>query len=303
MSRRASALVGSAALLVALALAIAATRASEALADGDGYGLAPSAAGGGALPAGERPAGLRDVGFDQRLDEQVPLDLALRDESGAEVHLGDFFHGKPVVLSLAYFDCPMLCGVVLNGLAGALRTLSFDAGKEFEVLTVSFDPRDTPAKAREKKQGYIERYHRPGAAEGWHFLTGDQAAIDRLTRAVGFRYAYDPEHAQFAHAAGVVVLSPAGRIARYLYGVEFSPRDLRLALIEAAAGRIGSPVDQILLFCFHYDPVTGRYGRAALDAVRVGGAATVVALAGLIGTLLWRETRRPRGTQPGARSA
>ncbi|HYC22388.1 MAG TPA: SCO family protein [Candidatus Bathyarchaeia archaeon] len=292
MSRRAFVLVGSA----ALALAVVATRASDALADGAGYGLAPSTAAGGALPAGERPAALRDVGFDQRLDEQVPLDLALRDESGAEVHLGDFFHGKPVVLSLAYFDCPMLCGVVLNGLAGALRTLSFDAGKEFEVLTVSFDPRDTPATAAGKKAAYLERYHRPGASAGGHFLTADPPAIDRLTKAAGFRYVWDARTNQFAHPTGVIVVTPDGRLARYLFGIDYGPRDLRLALVEASAGRVGTAADALLLYCYHYDPMTGRYGLLVMRTLRIAAVGTVVSLAAFIVLLIRLDRRRTFGT-------
>jgi protein SCO1/2 len=260
--------------------------------------------GGATIPAGQRPEALRDVGFDQRIGEQIPLDLHFRDESGQDRRLGEFFGKRPVVLSLAYFDCPMLCSVVLDGLASSLRTLSFDAGKEFEVLTVSFDPHDTPERAREKRATHLARYHRPSAADGWHFLTGDPSAIDALTRAVGFRYVWDATHQQFAHAAGVVVVTPEGTIARYLYGIEFSARDLRLALIEAAQSRIGSPIDQVLLFCFHYDPVTGRYGRAALDAVRFGGVVTLLAIGGFVATMLWRDRHRERTSgNGGARAA
>ena len=236
-----------------------------------------------------RPSILTDVGIDQRLNAHVPLDLVFRDETGQPVPLGTYFGQRPVILSLAYYECPMLCTLVLNGLASALKVLPFDAGNQFEVVTVSFNPNDTAALAAAKKQTYMKEYGRPAAAAGWHFLTGDAAAIEQLTRAVGFRYAYDSEHKQFAHAAGIMVLTPQGAIARYFYGVEFSPRDLRLGLVEAADGKIGSPVDQLLLFCFHYDPATGKYGAIAIDAVRLGGIATVLALVSFIIVMLRRD--------------
>jgi len=241
--------------------------------------LAVSAAAGADDP---RPKALRDVGFDQRLGEALPLAAAFRDESGRAVRLGDYFGRKPVVLSLAYYGCPMLCTLSLNGLASALKTLSFDAGREFEVVTVSFEPRETPDQAASAKKTYLERYGRPGAAEGWHFLTGDAAAIEAVTRAVGFRYAWDDETRQYAHPTGIVVATAEGRIARYLYGVEYAPKDLRLAVVEASAGRVGSPVDQLLLYCYQYDPVRGRYGAAILRTVRLLGILTVVSLVSFI---------------------
>lgn len=237
----------------------------------------------------ERPPLLREIGFDQHLGEAVPLDLPFRDESGGQVQLGDFFGKKPVVLSLNYYACPMLCTVTLNGLASALDVLSMSAGNEFEVVTVSFDPSETPRLAAAKKKAYLERYKRPGAAEGWHFLTGDAAPIAALTKAVGFRYAWDADTKQFAHPAGVLVLTPEGRIARYLYGIEYAPRDLRLAVVEASSGRIGNPVDQIILACYQYDPTTGKYGAAIMRMVRVAGVLTVVGLVGFIGLMLRRE--------------
>jgi protein SCO1/2 len=244
------------------------------------------------LPASAPPAALRDVGIDQRLDEPVPLDLTFRDETGQPVTLGSLFRGKPVILSLVYYRCPMLCTLVLNGLLRAMRALPFDAGKEFDVITVSFDPEDTSAVAEQKKATYVAQYRRPSAAAGWHFLTGDAAAIERLTRAVGFRYRYDPEHQQFAHAAGIEVLTPKGKIARYFFGVEFAPRDLKFGLMEAAENRIGSPIDQLLLFCYHYDPSTGRYSTAVLAMIRAGGVLTLLALAGFI---VWAVRRERRG--------
>jgi protein SCO1/2 len=231
------------------------------------------------------------VGFDQRLNAQVPLDLEFRDEGGQAVELADYFGRKPVILVLAYYRCPMLCTMVLNGLVRALLDVTFDVGKEFNIVTVSFDPRETPALAAAKKKTYVERYGRPGAAKGWHFLTGEQDSIKRLTDAVGFRYTYDARHDQFAHASGIMVLTPRGRIARYFYDVNYSPRDLRLGLVEAAENKIGSPADQILLFCFHYDPAEGRYGPVIVNFVRLSGGLTVLAL-GTFLTVLWRGERR-----------
>jgi protein SCO1/2 len=241
------------------------------------------------------PSALRDVGFDQRLNEQVPLDLTFRDETGSSVQMRDYFNDKPVVLVLAYFRCPMLCTEVLNGLTRALLDVPLAIGQDFTILTVSFDPRETPEMAAAKKKTYLERYDRPGAAAGWHFLTGAQQSIERLTEAVGFRYRYDARNDQFAHASGVLVLTPAGRISRYFYDVRYSPRDLRLGLVEASANRIGSPVDQVLLFCFHYDPLEGKYGPTIMNLVRLGGVLTVLAL-GLLAGCLWRQGRR--GSQP-----
>ncbi len=250
--------------------------------------LAGPAAAAGSSDA--RPRALREIGFDQRLGETLPRDLAFRDEAGHEVRLSDYLAaGKPVVLSLNYYACPMLCTVTLNGLAGAMKAISMDAGREFQVLTVSFDASETPALAAEKKKQYVERYGRATAAAGWRFLTGEQASIDALTKAVGFRYVWDAETRQWAHPAGIVVLTPDGRIARYLYGIEYAPRDLRLALVEAAGGRIGNVVDQAILFCYRYDPVTGRYGAAIMRVVRTGGVVTVLALAAFIVIMLRRE--------------
>jgi cytochrome c oxidase subunit 2 len=240
-----------------------------------------------------RPVKPEDVGFDQRLDEQVPLELAFRDEGGKTVRLGEYFHGKPVVLALVYYECPMLCNQVLNGLAGSLKALSFDAGKEFEVVAVSFNPRESSALAAAKKETYVHDYGRVGAAQGWHFLTGDPKPIEALAQAVGFRYVYDPMLNQYAHASGVVVLTPQGRVARYFYGIEYAPRDLRFGLIEAAQERIGTPVDRVLLLCYRYDPRTGKYGAAVMNSLRLGGVATLVGLAGLLFALN-RRTKNAR---------
>ncbi|HSB78091.1 MAG TPA: SCO family protein [Candidatus Methylomirabilis sp.] len=235
------------------------------------------------------PAILKDVGFDQRLGQQVPLDLVFRDETGRAVPLGEYVGGKPVILSLVYYNCTTLCPMILDGLVRSLTPVSFDIGKQFAMLTVSFDPRDTPAKAAAKKAEYVRRYHRPGAEEGWHFLTGEEAAIRRLTQAVGFRYIYDEKTDQFAHAAGILMLTPQGKVARYFYGFDFSPRDLRLGLIEAAGNTIGTPIDQVLLYCYHYDPLTGRYGLIAMNTLRLAGLATVLSLGGFILVMLYRE--------------
>jgi len=235
------------------------------------------------------PEPVRNVGIDQRLNEQLPLDLEFRNEEGRAVTMGQFFRDKPVVLSLVYHECPMLCSEVLEGMLRAFRVLRFDVGKEFEVLTVSFNPREDASLAKSAKESYIRRYKREGAAEGWHFLTGDQTSIDRLTKAVGFRYRYDPQKNQYAHASGIMVLTPQGRVSRYFYGIEFAPKDLRFGLVEASQKRIGSLVDQVLLFCYHYDPATGKYGLVILTAMRVTAVLFVLGLAAYVIVMLRRE--------------
>ena len=244
-----------------------------------------------------KPAALRDVAFDQQLNQQVPLDLEFRDDSGKVVRLGDYFGQKPVIMSFVYYSCQDLCPLLLDGVTRALRALSFAAGNQFNVLTVSFDAHDSPALAAAKKKDIIGRYGRPEASAGWHFLTGEEAAIEKLTRAVGFRFTYDARTGEFAHATGIVILTPGGKTARYFYGIEFSPRDVRLGLIEAAANKIGSPIDQLLLFCFHYDPVTGKYGLLITNVIRLAGFATVVILGSFILIMLRRE--RANRSQPG----
>ena len=238
--------------------------------------------------ADEKPEMLKQIGIDQRLNAPLPLDIPLRDETGRAVRLGNGFGRRPVILALVYYNCPMLCTQVLNGLVAALNVMSLDAGKDFDVVAVSFDPRETPAMAAAKKDAYLTRYKRPNAADGWHFWTGDAASIEALTKAVGFRYKYDAQNEQFAHASAIFVATPDGRLARYFYGIEYPPRDLRLGLVEASAGRIGTPVDQILLFCFHYDPANGKYGAVIVNIVRLAGVATVLALA--VG--IWAMSRR-----------
>lgn len=239
------------------------------------------------------PPTLREVGFDQRLNEQVPLDLVFRDEADRSVRLGDLIHDKPVILVLAYFKCPMLCTQVLNGTVRVLLDMPLEIGKDFTVLTVSFDPRETPELAAAKKKTYLERLRRPEAEENWHFLTGEEESIERLTAAVGFRYVYDARNDQFAHASGIVVLTPEGKISRYLFGINFSPSDLRLSLVEASANRTGSPIERILFYCFHYDPNEGKYGSIVMAFVRVGGVLTILGI-GTLFAVLWRRERRDR---------
>ncbi len=238
------------------------------------------------------PPSLRGVGFDQRVNEQVPLDLGFHDEAGREVHLADYFHGKPVILILAWYRCPMLCTEVLNGVTRSMLDMSLTAGKDFEVLTVSFDPREGPELAAAKKKTYLERYGRPGADAGWHFLTGDEKSINRLTDAVGFRYTYDEYHDQFAHASGIMVLTPTGKLYRYFLDIKYPARDLQLSLVQASDNKVGSVVDQALLFCFHYDPSQGKYGPAIMNLVRLGGILTVLAI-GLMVLALRRKNSQP----------
>jgi protein SCO1/2 len=226
-------------------------------------------------PVNQKPDALKNVGIDQKIGQQLPLDLTFKNEVGRDVRLGEFFTGRPVVLALAYYDCPMLCTQVLNGMTGALKTLSFDAGKDFEVVVVSIDPKDNFRLAANKKASYIEHYGRPATAAGWHFLTGAESSIKPLADALGFRYAYDANIKQYAHGAAIYVATPKGVVSRYLMGIDFAPRDLRLALVEASNNVLGSVVDQVLLLCYHYDPATGKYGAATINAVRVGFVATV----------------------------
>jgi len=238
-------------------------------------------------PANVRPPSLKNVGIEQHLDDQIPPELVFRDETGKSVRLGDYFGKKPMILNLVYYQCTMLCGEVLSGLESALRVLKFDVGKEFDVLTVSFDPRETPDMATKKKAELLKRYGRPGAAEGWHFLTGPQESIDALTHAAGFQYQYDPKTGQFAHATAIMVLTPEGKIAQYYYGVEYAPKDLRLGLIQASQNKIGNLADQVLLYCYHYDPNTGKYGAIITRVLQLSGLATILIL-GIFMTALIR---------------
>jgi protein SCO1 len=241
-------------------------------------------------PANTRPPRLENVGIEQHLDAQVPPDLSFRDDTGATVRLGDYFGRKPLILNLVYYNCTMLCGEALAGLASAMRLVKFDVGNQFAVVTVSFDPRETPEMAAAKKKDYVGRYGRPNAASGWHFLAGQPDSINALTKAVGFQYQYDEKTNQYAHATAIMVLTPQGRISRYFYGIDFPPKDLRMGLVEASQGKIGNAVDAVLLYCYHYNPETGKYGAIVTNILRLAAAATVLLLGGLI-FVLWRLDR------------
>ncbi|HZL91524.1 MAG TPA: SCO family protein [Pirellulaceae bacterium] len=234
------------------------------------------------------------VGLDQRLGEQVPLHLAFRDETGKHVRLGDYFHDKPVIMVLVQYRCPMLCTEVLNGFLKSSQAVQFQMGRDYEVVTVSIDPRETPPMAAEKKRHYAGRYRRQGAEQGWHFLTGDQQNIDVLAKAIGYRYRYDKATDQYAHPSGIVLATPGGRLARYFYGIEYHPSDLRLGLVESSENRIGSPVDQVLLLCFHYDPATGKYGLVIAGVLRLAALATVFVLGGYLSLAFYREFRQSK---------
>jgi protein SCO1/2 len=224
------------------------------------------------------PPQLRGVGIDQRVNEQLPIELSFENENGKKIQLKQYFNQKPVILTLVYYECPMLCTEVLNGLLKTLKVMNLEVGKDFDVITVSFDPGETTELASKKKAVYVKAYGKAGANSGWHFLTGDQRSIEKLTKSVGFRYNYDQKSDEFAHGAAIMVLTPQGKISNYFYGIEYSVRDLRLALVEASEGKIGTIRDQILLFCFHYDPSTGKYSAYALNFVRLGGIITVICL-------------------------
>lgn len=251
-------------------------------------------------PAERLPPQLGNVGIEQRLNQQVPLDLEFRDETNRAVRLDEYFHeGKPVVLSLVYFRCRMMCSQVLSSLAGALRYVKFDAGKQFEVLTVSFDPAETPAMAEAAKQQYLAIYGHPGAENGWHFLTGNEGSIRALSDAVGFHYYHDPSTNQFAHATGIMLLTPEGRVSQYYYGAKFFPSDLRLGLIESSQNRIGTIADQIVLYCYHYDPRIGRYGALVTRIIQISGGFTVLVFGSILLFLFLSDPNR----RPGASEA
>jgi protein SCO1/2 len=244
-------------------------------------------------PSTGLPAALQDVRIDQKLDQQLPLDLLFRDESGQQVKLGQYFGKKPVVLAFVYYDCPMLCTQVLNGMVTSFRVLPFQIGNEFEVVTVSFDPRETNDLAAAKKKVYLDYLPdkmQSGANNGWHFLTGDQASIAQLTDAAGFRYRYDEATKQFAHASAIMLATPQGKLSRYFYGIEYAPRDLRLGLIESSENKIGSPMDQLLLYCYHYDPATGKYGTVVMRVMRIAGVITLLGIVAMLFLLKARNT-------------
>ncbi len=241
------------------------------------------------MPQGGTPEVLKKVGIEQRLGEQVPLDAMFRDETGRTVRLAEYFSkGRPVVISLVYYECPMLCNQILNGMVGSFECLRFSAGKEFEVVTVSFDPSERPELAARKKETYLKRYGRAGAADGWHFLTGDREEIDRVAEAVGFGYVWDEKSKQYAHGSAIMVATPEGKLSHYFYGIDYAPRDLKLALVEASAGKVGSPVDKLILYCYHYDPTTGKFA-PVMAAMRAAGVVTV---AGVVFLFLILRRRR-----------
>lgn len=242
------------------------------------------------LPAAEVPPQLREVGFDQNLNQMLPLDVVFTDEHGRTVNIGDYFGKRPVVLSFVYYGCPMLCLQSLSSLAATLGVMSENPGEDFEVVSVSIDPRETPALALEKKAHYVERSGKPAIAKGWHYLTGTEGNIRRFTKAAGFRYAWDDAQKQFAHPAGIVIATPHGKVSRYLFGIDYGPRDLRLALLDASEDKISSPLKRALLYCYHYDPATGRYSLAIMRIVQVAGAATALSL----GMMIFVWTRRER---------
>jgi protein SCO1 len=245
----------------------------------------------GGMPAGISPNELKKVSFEQNLGVQVPLDLPFRDETGRGVQLSQYFTGRPVILALVYYECPMLCVQALNGLVKSLKVLALEPGRDYAVVTVSFNPAETPEQAAAKRDEYVARLKRPGAADGWHFLTGNEASIRMLTDAVGFHYVYDAETKQFAHPTGMVVLTPEGKTSKYVFGIDYGPRDIRLALVEASDHKVGTPADRLLLYCYHYDPATGKYGLVLMNVLRLGGVLTVATIGGLILILRRREKR------------
>jgi protein SCO1/2 len=243
-------------------------------------------------PSSLKPEQLKEVSFKQHLDQMLPLDATFRDEYGRDVTLGRYFHQqRPVILAFVYYQCPMLCTQVMNGLSSALRALSFTAGQDFDVVLVSFDPRDNPAGAAEKKRTHLKYWSAEQTSGGWHFLTGEEPAIKQVADAAGFAYRWDPQSQQFAHVSGILVATPDGKLSRYFYGVEYSPKEMRLALVEAGQGHIGSPIDELLLYCYHYDPESGRYGVMIMNLVRLAGVLTVGSMVGFIVMSRRRDTR------------
>ena len=271
--------------------ALAAMAGVSVIAQADAPGLRPAAG----PPANAMPMALQKVTFNQRLDAQLPLDAPFTDDTGKAVRLGDYFGERPVVLAFVYYECPMLCNQILNGLVSGVGVLDQTVGTDFDVVAISFDARETPTQAAAKKATYLDRYQRPGSERGWHFLTGDEATIKRVTDTAGFQFAWDAATQQFAHASGVIVTTPGGKLSRYLFGIEYPPRDLKFALMESSAGKIGSVVDQVLLYCYHYEPAAGSYSLVAMNAVRMGGAVTMVALLGFVAISLRRDNRVQAG--------
>jgi protein SCO1 len=248
-------------------------------------------------PANQRPPGLEFVGIEPHLNAEVPIDLQFRDETGRAVTLADYFgHGRPVILNLGYYQCPMLCSEILQGLVGSMKALTFNLGQDFDVVTVSFDPSETPEMAAAKKRDIMKRYGRPNTDQGWHFLTGQADQINALTRAVGFQYQFDPKTEQYAHAAAIVMLTPDHHISGYFYGVEFSPKDLRLGLVQASQNKIGNFGDQVLLYCYHYDPRTGKYGAIISNILKLAGLATILILGTFMFIMFRNDHRHARAS-------
>ncbi len=280
---------------VPTAVFIAVLSATSAFAQMTGAPTAGYRAAPGAISS-TMPAALREIGFDQHLDQALPLDATFADEHGQPVRLGQYFGSRPVVLAFVYYDCPMLCTQVLNAMTSTLGVLSLNPGTDYELVMVGFDPREKPAQAAAKKAEYMRRYQRPEAESGWHFLTGTEPEIKRVTSAAGFRYVWDEQTQQFAHPTGIIVVTPDGRPARYLFGLEYGPRDVQFALVEASNGKVGSLADNLLLFCYHYDPMTGRYGIYIMRAMRIAGVATVLAIGAFVFVMLRRERHHAPGT-------
>jgi protein SCO1/2 len=288
------------AVVASLFALLAAAPQQAARADDSDAGMYASPAGRYAAgPLSQGPSGLtanseiyKKTGIDQRLDNQVPLDLVFRDETGTQVKLDQYFHkGKPVVLALVYYECPMLCTMTLNGMVKTFKMVNLSIGKDYDVLTVSFDPREKPELAAKKKVNYVKEYKRDGADAGWHFMTGDEPAIAKLTDSVGFRYFYDTRTNQYGHSSAIIVLTPEGKVSRYFYGLEYAPKDVRLGLVEASQNKIGTIADSLVLLCYHYDPTTGKYGVAIMRTLRVAGVVTLVGLGGFI-VFMFRRDRR-----------
>jgi protein SCO1/2 len=273
--------------LIAIALLLTLTPARSAFAQG--FYSQPE----GKTPSSERPDVIKDVDFEQRLDAQLPLDATFRDENGRTVPLGEYFHhDKPIVLALVYYECPMLCTQVLNGMITSLKVLRPNAGRDFDVVAISFNPKEGPQLAHDKKRAYVESYGRPGTDAGFHFLTGDAASIERVTNAVGFKYKYDPKILQYAHAAGLTLLTPEGRVSRYFYGIEFAPRDVQFGLMDASKLKIGTLTEKVTFLCYHYDPATGKYGLVVTRLIQAGGALTIAAMGAFWFVMLRRERRK-----------
>jgi protein SCO1/2 len=280
------------ALALAVFLLLCPIRAGAQPGMGIGYTAAPAP-----TPGLSNPPILRDVGIDQKLGAQIPLDTVFSDEAGNPVRLRDVIGKRPVILTLVYFNCPSLCTLVLNDLLRSLNSLDITAGRDFDVLTVSFDPHEGPDLARQKKAGYLTRYGRPGADAGWHFLTGSDESIHALTDSVGFRYAWDASSGTYAHASGIMILTPQGVVSKYIYGIDYAPEDLRSGLRAAGQSMVGPPTEVIILYCFHYDPATGQVGLIVTRALRVGGVLTILAMGGFI-TLALRRERHHRAVPP-----